>query len=85
MQASNEPVVTLKMRFSQVFASLKMGGVNIGLVLQVGFMLPALLSQYSAVVTDFCLGCHSLTSTTLQTVVKHCTSYNKDPWTGPIT
>ncbi len=33
---------------------------------------------------DFCLGRHSLTSTTLQTVVEHCTSYNNDPWTSPI-
>jgi hypothetical protein len=33
-QASNEPVVTLKARFSQVFASLKMGGVDIRLALQ---------------------------------------------------
>jgi hypothetical protein len=23
-------------------------------------------------------------STTLQTVVEHCMSYNKDPWTGPV-
>ncbi len=43
-QASNEPVVTLKAHFSQVFASLKMGGVDIRLALQVGFMLRALLS-----------------------------------------
>jgi hypothetical protein len=43
-QASNEPVVTLKVLFSQVFASLKMGGMDIGLALQVGFMLRALLS-----------------------------------------
>ncbi len=37
-QALNKPVVTLKAQFSQVFASLKMGGVDIWLVLQVGFM-----------------------------------------------
>jgi hypothetical protein len=83
-QASNKPVVTLKAWFSQVFASLKMGGVDIGLALQVGFMLSALLSWYSTVVTDFCLGCHSLTCATLQTIVEHWTSYNKHPWTGPV-
>ncbi len=33
---------------------------------------------------DFCLGCHSLTSATLQTIVEHCTSYDKDHWTGTI-
>jgi hypothetical protein len=43
-QASNKLVVSLKVRFSQVFASLKMGGVDTGLALQVGFMLCALLS-----------------------------------------
>ncbi len=34
-------MVTLKARFSRVFTSLKMGGVDIGLALQVGFMLLA--------------------------------------------
>ncbi len=43
-QASDKPVVALKARISQVFASLKMRGINIGLALQVGFMLWALLS-----------------------------------------
>ncbi len=43
-QAFNEPVVTLKVQFSQMFASLKMGGMDIGLALQVGFMPRALLS-----------------------------------------
>jgi hypothetical protein len=43
-QASDELVVTLKAQFSQVFASLKMGGVDIGSALQVAFMLRALLS-----------------------------------------
>jgi hypothetical protein len=67
-QASNELVVNLKARFSQVFASLKMGGVDIRSALQVGFVLRALLSQYSIVVTDFHLGHHSLMST----IVNHC-------------
>jgi hypothetical protein len=83
-QGQDEPVVTLRARFSRVFASLKMGGVDIASSLQVGFMLRALLSCYSAVVTDFCLGCHSLTSATLQTVIEHCTAFDKDPWTGPV-
>jgi hypothetical protein len=43
-QASYELVVTLKARFSQVFASLKTGGMDIRLALQVGFMLCTLLS-----------------------------------------
>jgi hypothetical protein len=43
-QASNKLVVSLKVHFSRVFASLKMGGMDIGLALQVGFMLRALLS-----------------------------------------
>jgi hypothetical protein len=43
-QASDKPLVTLKARFSPVFAPLKMGGVDIGLALQVGFMLRALFS-----------------------------------------
>ncbi len=41
-QASDEPVITLKARFSWVFASLKMGGVSVDSALQVGFMLHAL-------------------------------------------
>ncbi len=55
------------------------GGHGHRVALKVGFMLRALLYCYSVIVTDFCLGCHSLTSTTLQTVEEHCTSYNKDP------
>jgi hypothetical protein len=43
-QAHDESVITLKDRFSCVFASLKMGGVAIDSALQVGFMLLALLS-----------------------------------------
>jgi hypothetical protein len=61
-----------------------MGGVDIASSLQVGFMLRALFSCYSAVVTDFCLGRHSLTSATLQTVIKHCMAFDKDPWTGSV-
>jgi hypothetical protein len=58
--------------------------MDIASSLQVGFMLRALLSCYSAVVTDFCLGRHLLTSTTLQTVIEHCKAFDKDPWTGPV-
>jgi hypothetical protein len=43
-QASNKPVVILKVCFSQVFDSFEMGGMDIGSALQVGFMLRALLS-----------------------------------------
>ncbi len=32
----------------------------------------------------FCLGCHSLPSSTLQSAANQCTAYNKDPWKGPI-
>ncbi len=83
-QGQDEPVVTLRARFLRVFASLKMGGVEIASSLQVGFMLRALLSRYSAVVTDFRLSRHLLTTATLQTVVEHCTAFDKDPWTGPV-
>jgi hypothetical protein len=83
-QGQDEPVVTLRAQFLHVFASLKMGGVEIASSLQVSFMLRALLSCYSAVVTDFYLGCHSLMTATLKTVVEHCTAFDKDPWTGPV-
>ncbi len=49
-QGADEPVVTLRVRFSRIFALLKMGGVDIGSALQVGFMLRSLLLRYSAVV-----------------------------------
>jgi hypothetical protein len=52
-QASAESVITLKARFSQLFASLKLGGVAIDSALQVGFMLRALLPQYHCIVQDF--------------------------------
>jgi hypothetical protein len=45
-QAPEESVVTLKARFSRVFASLKMGGISIDASLQVGFMLRTLHSAY---------------------------------------
>jgi hypothetical protein len=83
-QGADKPVATLQARFSRVFALLKMGSVDIGSGLQVGFMLRSLRSCYSAVVTDYQLGRHSVPSATLQTVVKHCTAFNKDPWTGPV-
>jgi hypothetical protein len=83
-QGQDKPVVTLRVQFSHIFASQKLGGVDIASSLQVGFMLWALLSCYRAVVTDFCHGCHLLTSATLQTIIKHCTAFDKDPWTGPV-
>jgi hypothetical protein len=83
-QTHNESVITLKARFSCVFASLKMGGVAIDLALQVGFMLHALRSTYHGVVQNFRLGHHSLSSTTLQLVMEQCIAYDKDPWKGPI-
>jgi hypothetical protein len=83
-QAQDESVITLKARFSRVFARLKMGGVAIDSALQVGFMLRALRTAYHGVVQDFRLGCHSLASATLQSVVDQCTSYDKDPWKGPV-
>ncbi len=83
-QAQNESVITLKARFSHVFARLKMGGVAIDLALQVGFMLRALRTTYQGVVQDFRLGRHSLASATLQSVVEQCMSYDKDPWKGPV-
>ena len=33
-------------------------------------------------VTDYWLGRHSLTSATLQSVIEHCTAFNKDPWSS---
>ena len=83
-QLDQESVVTWKARFSHLFSALKMGGTGIDSALQVGFMLRALLSRYQAVVQEFCLGPHSLTEASLQTVVEQCTNYNKDPWKGPV-
>jgi hypothetical protein len=83
-QAQDESVITLKARFSRVFASLRMGGVAINSALQVGFMLQALLSSYHGVVQDFHLGRQSLSTGTLQTVIDQCVAYDKDPWKGPV-
>ncbi len=83
-QALDESVITLRARLSRLFASLKLGGVVINPVLQVRFMLRALLSQYHGVVQAFCLGCHSLPSSTLQSVVNQCMAYSKDPWKEPV-
>jgi hypothetical protein len=83
-QASDESVITLKVRFSRFFAFLKLGGIAIDSALQVGFMLRALLLRYHGVVQDFCLGHHSLASATLQSVVEQCMAYDKDPWKGPV-
>jgi len=77
-------VITLKARFSRVFASLKMGGVSIDSALQVGFMLRSLLPSYQGEVQDFRHGRHSLSSATLQSVVDQCVAYDKDPWKGPV-
>jgi hypothetical protein len=41
-QLADKSVVTLKARFSRLFASLKMGGITIDLALQVRFMLRVL-------------------------------------------
>ena len=83
-QAEQESVVTLKPCFLKAFSALKMGGIGIDSALQVGFMLCALLSCYHTVVQEFCLGRHSLSDASLQTVVEQCTNYNTDPWKGPI-
>ncbi len=83
-QAPEESVVTLKARFSRVFASLKMGGISIDASLQVGFMLRALRSAYQLVVQEFRLGRHPLSTASLQTVVEQCVSYDKNPWKGPV-
>jgi hypothetical protein len=77
-------VVTLKAWFSCLFSVLKMGGINIGSALQVGFILHLLLAKYQAVVQEFCLSRHALTDASLQMVVKQCNNYDKDPWKGPI-
>ena len=83
-QSESEQVVSLKARFSTAFSSLKMGGITIDSALQVGFMLRALLSRYHAVVQEFRLGRHPLTTATLQTVVDQCVNYDKDPFLGPV-
>jgi hypothetical protein len=83
-QVQDESVIMLNACFSCVFASLQMGGVAIDSALQVGFMLRALLSSYHGVVQDFRLGCHLLSTATLQMVVNQCVAYNKDPWKGPV-
>jgi hypothetical protein len=71
-QAPEELVVTLKAHYSRVFASLKMvfaslkmGGISMDASLQVGFMLRALHSAYQAVVQEFRLGRHSLSTASL--------------------
>jgi hypothetical protein len=56
IQASAGSVITLKARFSRLFALLKLGGVAIDSALQVGFMLRALLLKYHGIVQDFPLG-----------------------------
>ncbi len=83
-QAPKESVVTLKARFSRVFALLKMGGISINASLQVGFMLRSLCSAYQAIIQEFHLGRHSLSTASLQMVVEQCVSYDKDPWNGPV-
>ncbi len=83
-QTDQESVITLKAWFSCLFTALKMGGININSALQIGFMLQALLSKYQAVVQEICLQRHTLTKASLQTIVKQCTNYDKDPWKGPV-
>jgi hypothetical protein len=53
-QKGYEEVSSLKARLLRLFASLKMGGINIDSVVQVGFMLQALLSQYHGGKRLFC-------------------------------
>jgi hypothetical protein len=36
------------------------------------------------VIKEFCVGRHSLTKATLQTVVKQSINFDKDPWSGPV-
>jgi hypothetical protein len=81
---AGKPVIPLKVRFSHLFALLKMGGINIHPPLQISFMLCSHLSTYNGVVEDFKLGRPSLTTALLQTDVDQCTSYDKDPWKGPV-
>jgi hypothetical protein len=83
-QAVDESIVTLKAQFTHFFVSLKMGGISIDSALQVRFMLCALCSGYQAVVQEFRISQHSLTTASLQTVVDQCVSYDKDPWKGPV-
>jgi hypothetical protein len=61
-----------------------MEGVNIDSPLQVGFMLCSLLPTYHGMVEDFKLGQHSLMTALLQMIIVQCTSYDKDPWKGPV-
>ena len=74
MQSDQELVVTLKARFSKAFNTLKMGGIGIDLALQVGFMLCALQSRYLALVHEFQLSHHYLTTALLKMAVKQCTN-----------
>jgi hypothetical protein len=83
-QGADKPVITLKVRFSCLFALLKMGGTNIDSPLQVGFILRSLLPTYHGMVKDFKLGQHSLATALLQMIMDQCTSYDKDPWKGPV-
>jgi hypothetical protein len=83
-QKEDKQVVSLKARFSRVFATLKMGGISINSALQVGFMLHALLSRYQAVIQEFRVGRYSLANATLETVAEQCVHFDKDPWSGPV-
>jgi hypothetical protein len=83
-QLADKLVVTLKVHFSRLFASLKMGGITIDSALQVRFMLLALWSCYQVVEQEFCLSRNALTSATLQAVVDQYNSYDKDSWKGPV-
>jgi hypothetical protein len=70
-QASDESVITLEAWLSRLFASLKLAGR----VHAPGPPVPIPRGGLQ----DFCLGCHSLPSSTLQSVVNQCTAYDKDP------
>ncbi len=53
-QKADEEVISIKAHLLRLFASLKMGGVNIDSAVQFGFMLWALLSQYHGCKRLFC-------------------------------
>ncbi len=83
-QKDDKPIVSFKVQFLTAFSSLKMGGIGIDSALQVDFMLCALLHRYHAVVQEFCLGRHTLSKASLQTVANQCVNYDKDPFLGPV-
>ncbi len=82
-QGVDKPVIMLKAHLSCLFASLKMGGVNIDPPLQVRFMLRSLLFTYHGVVENFKLRRQSFTKALMETIVDQCISNDKDHWKEP--